>query len=356
MTSVSHNSAMRSDDGTDRLSPERHRAVPVELPWGLAWDDLRCCLPDRSRPIGAFATHEIRGLHRQGRSQILTIRYRQPDGRQRDRTIFLKLTDPRRPEASKYRCLAAHRAPIPRLIGSATTSAGETLVLEFLPTIGTTAGQADDLLELIAEINTIEHPPIDIFSAPAGDPEYGDRIRRALVRLLPDASDAGRWLDGYGRAGELVAQLPLALNHNELSFQQVGWAQEDEQRGARLLVFDLESMSLQPQYTDIAGILPDLAAQTHRTERDLFRTYLQAVDRRAGGTTDPGRAWTAMRIVRIVRTFEALPWLITMIDTPQVEAPDEAVGRLGRDLADAGLLAPGNPIVSRRRDDQTDSR
>lgn len=327
---------MAAAEERDQLSPTPQAGAPVELPWELSWDDLRAAVPDLHHPRGAFRTHTIRGLHRVGRSQILTIRYADQDQRQQTQTIFLKLTDPDRPEIPKYRFLTAHHAPVAPLLGTATTTAGEILVLEFLPTIGTTPDQADDLLDLIAHVNSISNPPATIFRSPAGIPGYEDQIRQTLIALLPTADHAGRWIDAYRRATVVASQVPLALNHNELSFQQVGWAagQAGQQH---LVVFDLETMSLRPRYTDIGGLLPFLASQTGRTEQELFGTYLKKLDRHTGEKSDLRLAWDTMRTLRIVRTFEALPWLISMTGTAGIEAPDRAIARLGRDLAESGL-------------------
>lgn len=322
----------------DRLSPEQHAARRVELPWGLTWDQIRACIPECDWPLGAFATHKIRGLHHQGRSQVLTIRYQESGRRQRDHTIFLKLIDPLRPETLKYRFLTARHAPIPRLIGTASTSAGEILILEFLPTIGTTPEQADAFLDLIASINATEDPPPSIFTPPQGDPEYDRRIRQALTQLLPGTSQATAWFDAYQRAAARAEQLPLTLNHNELSFQQVGWTAENQNHRSQLVMFDLETMSLRPQYSDIAGMLPWLAAQTARTEQTLFSAYLTALAHRTGRTADRNQAWRSMLIVRVVRTFEGLPWLISMADAPEVEAADAAIIRLSRDLTDCEVM------------------
>lgn len=323
----------------DRLSPEQQDARSVELPWGLSWDQIRACIPECDRPLGAFATHKIRGLHHRGRSQVLTIRYQKSDRQQAEQTIFLKLINPMRPEALKYRYLTACHAPIPQLIGTASTSAGEILILEFLPVIGTTAEQVDALLDLIASINAVDDPPPSIFTPPPGDPEYDQRIRQTLTQLLPTANHVNTWFDAYKRAVARAAQLPITLNHNELSFQQVGWTTEKRNHRSQLVMFDLETMSLRPQYSDIAGMLPSLAAQTARTEQTLFSTYLTALDHRTGQTTDQHRAWRSMLLVRVVRTFEALPWLITMADAPEVEAADAAVTRLGRDLTACEVIA-----------------
>ncbi len=328
---------MAAAEGQDRLSPMPQESTPVELPWGMSWDDIRASVPSLHRPLGAFRTHQIQGLHQVGRSQVLTISYTERDGRQQRQTIFLKLTNPDRPETAKYRYLTAHQAPVAPLLGTATTAAGEVLVLQFLPIIGTTPDQTDDLLELIADLNSIDDPPADLFRPPSGTPGYEDHIRQALIALLPTLGDASRWLDAYRQAAAAARQVPLALNHNELSYQQVGWVPADEISQQRLVVFDLETMSLRPQYTDLAGLLPSLSTRTGRSEQELFGTYLRRLDHRTGETTDQRLGWSTMRTLRIVRTFEALPWLRTMIDTAGVEAPEQAIGRLDRDLADSGL-------------------
>lgn len=211
-------------------------------------------------------------------------------------------------------------------------------MLQFLPTIGTTANQADDLLRLIADINSINNPPAGIFSPPPGIPGYEDQIHRALITLLPTPGDAVRWLDAYRHATAGARHLPLALNHNELGYQQVGWTAAHGGDRPRLVVFDLETMSLRPRYTDVASLLPSIASQTGRTEQGLFNTYLDQLDRRTGETTDQRLGWSSMRTLRIVRTFESLPWLTTMTDTADIEAPEHAITRLGQDLAESGLV------------------
>ncbi|WP_152365746.1 hypothetical protein [Microlunatus speluncae] len=321
----------------DGRSPARQDPVPVELPWDLTWDDLRGRIPTLHRPIGAFRTHKIQGLHQTGRSQILTIRYAEQEGRLQNRTIFLKLTNPARPEIPKYRYLMSRHAPVAPPLGAATTAAGEILMLQFLPTIGTTPDQADDLLELIATINGISNPPANIFRPPPGTSGYEDRIHQSLIALLPTPAEASRWLRAYRQAAEGARQMPLALNHNELSYQQVGWTAAPDDDHPRLVVFDLETMSLRPQYTDLAGMLPSIAAQTGRAEQELFNLYLEKLDQRTGETTDRRLGWSRMLTLRIVRTFESLPWLTTMIDTAGIEAPEHAVARLGQDLIQADL-------------------
>lgn len=306
----------------------------MELPWGLSWDDLRVALPKLRRPVGADRTHKINGLRRAGRSELLTIRYEDQDGHRQDQVIFVKLTDPQRPEAPKYRHLAALGAPVPPLLGTATTAAGEVIVLEYLPTIGTSPDETDDLLGLIADLNSLSRLPAELFRPPKGTPGHEARVRQALATLLPTETAADEWLDAYRRAAVAAGRMPLALNHNGLGLQQVGWVAAGRDRPRRLVVFDLETMSLRPRYTDLATVLPWLADRTGRTEWELFDTYLTFLDQRTGATTDRRLAWRDVRTLGLVRTFEALPWLITMTGTPGVEAPDRAIARLGRDLAD----------------------
>jgi hypothetical protein len=127
-------------------------------------------------------------------------------------------------------------------------SGDEVVVLEFLSTIGidgAAAAEVDSLLALVARLNAVADPPA-LFAPAPGVPRaaFEARVRGALEELaadgsLPAAVDAGQWFDVYRRADAIAESTPKALNHGELSFQQVGWA--DRHAGRReLVLFDLE--------------------------------------------------------------------------------------------------------------------
>jgi hypothetical protein len=311
----------------------------VRLPWGLSPGDVWSWLPQCRHLVEVTERHRIRGLHRRGGSRILTFRYQDDGGAERVRTIFVKLTAAGR-EAQKHRYLADRGAPVTPLIGTVTTAAGEIIALEFLPRIGTTPDEADALLQLVAALNSIDLAVTDLFDPPPGDPEYVHRIHgvlRALNRSAQHPFDPDHWLAAYREAADRAARMPVALNHNELSFQQVGWTPAPT--GPRLVAFDLETMALLPRYTDVAGILAPLSAQTGRSEQHLFDSYLRALADHTGDQVDRAASWHSMLVLRIVRTVEALPWLITMPATPYVETAEQAVARLQRDLQQCALVS-----------------
>lgn len=280
-------------------------AAPIlpSLPFGLTWSDLATLLPE---PM-TWTARDPAGLHK-GQSCILTFA---------DETaIFVKQTHR---EAAKYRYLAAHQVPTPRLLHTVERDDHEIILLECLPRIGIEPGEADDLLRLVARLNAIIDPPLDVFETGPGRPGFDDLMRAVLGQITVDPA---RWFDLYRRAKGAVATFPLALNHGEMYFQQVGRSAAGE-----LVVFDLETMSLHPRFADIAGILEPVAAMTGRSEPDLFASY-----------QDPGD-WRELLWTRVVRSFESLPWLVS--DRPDIEnAPTVFINALHRDLTALGLDTP----------------
>jgi hypothetical protein len=305
------------------LSPLPVEPLPGPLPYGLDWADIQQALPgeDPARADGrmAFASYAKQGLHGGDNSCIFTLRYPRLGGGTAARTVFIKhATEPAKREAAKYRFLAARRVPAPELLAAVERAGAEVVVLEFLSTIGidcAVAAEVDALLALVARLNAVRDPP-DIFAPPPGVPraEFEARVRAALEEVaadgsLPGAVDARQWFDVYRRADAVAEASPRALNHGELFFQQVGWA--DRQGGRReLVLFDLETMSLRPRFCDVAGILPALAARAGRDERALFALYLDSL-RGLGGADLPVEAsFREARLVGIAGRFAALPWLV----------------------------------------------
>lgn len=310
------------DDG---LSPEPIAPEPADPPWGLDWDDLRRCVPAGRDLVAIHRTHRVRGLHRAGGAQILSLRHTASGG-PKDLTVFLKLCEPQRPESPKYSYLQAMGVPVPRLLVATGTDAGEVIGLEFLPTIGLQPAQSDQVLDLVAHINATA-APTSIFAASSGDPDHPERVRDVLVRHL-DRDESTDFFETYLEESERLAKLPLALNHNELGIQQIG-----RTTAGQLVMFDLETMSLAPQFTDTASVLHTLAGQTGRSEHDLFSVYLSRLELRGGVSLEPMEAWNQMLRTRIVRIFDSLPWLVAMAGDTRVEPVQSAMGRLRLDLA-----------------------
>ncbi len=303
-----------------RLSPIPRTPLACALPYDLAWDDLRAILPGFAErgaiQAQAFVSYEKQGLNGGPNSCILTLRYPTVGNQLRSETVFIKRTaDPRKREAGKYRYLAAQGIPTPRLLADIPKGGAEIILLEFLRTIGIdfhSSGEVDDLLHLLARLNSIPIPP-DFFHPSPGVPqeEFDERVRSVLTemssdRALPFPIDVPRWFEAYQVAQKACESLPPAVNHNEFSFQQVGWAQRGD--APQLVLFDLETLSFAPRFTDLAGILNPLAAYTGRDRRELFQIYYDKFCEL--GRLEPGidQAFHELRLVNILGTFWSLPW------------------------------------------------
>lgn len=307
---------------TVALSPVPVQPRLCELPYGLRWSDLARLLPGFTTSAGArsWVAHRKQGLNGGVTSSILTFGY-QVSGHERTETVFVKqASDPAKQEAARYRFLEQRGVALPRLLRSVTSTSGEVIVLEFLPTIGVRPQDALELLDVIAALNTVTNAPADVFAAPAGMPEsdFDGLVATSLTRLADVAStgnrvDVTRWFEAYKATEETVARLPAGLCHGELAFQQVG-----RTKAGRVVVFDLETVAVRPRLTDIAAILGGLAELTGLTQRDLFGRYRQAVARLDARRSEPERAWTELLAVRVVSSFQSLPWLIETLGNGDV--------------------------------------
>lgn len=328
------------------LSPVPIDPRPCALPYGLTWEELGPCLPDAvaGQSGRAWVSHERQGLNKGANSCILTVAYTDHCGSEREQTIFCKQTQgPARVEAAKYAFLSS-RVPTPRLMGAVRRPTGEVVVLEFLPTVGIEPYDVDEMIQLIARLNAVKAPPPEVFTLPPGMPagRFQARVKAALTTLASEPGvavtiDPDRWFAAYRRAAEAVAALPVALNHGELYFQQVGWSGTGGAR--RLVMFDLETMGLRPRFTDIATVLAGMASYSGREQRALFSTYLDALSSLTGSRIDETSAWNELRLVRSVDAYEGLPWRIDMTGHPDLpEPPADLAGALHHDLTALGLL------------------
>jgi hypothetical protein len=308
------------------LSPIAKAPTACTLPYDLTWADLRPILPDfagqGSAPAQAFASHEKQGLNGGPNSCILTLRYPSSETRLRSETVFIKCTtNLAKAEAQKYQFLASHGVPTPRLLGVIRRGGTEIIFLEFLPAIGIDfrdAGEVNSLLQLVAQLNSVQNPP-DLFHQPSGDPQdeshaaFDRSVRAALTELsraraLPVPIDVPRWFSAYQIAQEASNSMPLAVNHDEFYFQQVGWAKRGAAR--QLVIFDLETMSLRPRFTDIANILYPLAMYTGRDQVELFGVYLDRLRQLNQLELSTDEALRELRLLRVTTECYSLPWRI----------------------------------------------
>ena len=305
------------------LSPLATGQVACGLPYGLTWEDLLPALPGFvpetvPAPL-AFASHVKQGqvgFNGGDNSCILTLRYPVGAGQERAETLFFKRNlDPAQAEAAKYRILARNGIPTPRLIAVLRKGDAEVLVLEFLPSIGidfASIGEVTSLLRLVAQINSARDLPA-FFDLPPAQPHeaFDGNVHATLVDLSREAAfpgmDVDRWFAAYDAAQQARSAMPAALNHGEFYFQQVGWAQHGLER--QLVVFDLETMSVRPRFTDLASILYPLAIHAGQGEEDLFRFYLDCLGELQGSAPDLDAALREFRLLRITEACYTLPWL-----------------------------------------------
>jgi hypothetical protein len=339
---------------SSNLSPLPNEPVEAALPYDLTWDDLRPALPGFDPPRQgqalAFTSHAKQGLNGGDNSCILTLRY--PVNRRwfLSETIFFKRSrDPKKTEAQKYRFISGQGVPTPRLLAAFQKGESEVILLEFLPTIGInfkSPSEVDSLLRLVAKLNTIRNPP-DWSTPSPGLPqvEFDQLVQAALAEMASDWSlpeiVVSRWFEAYQDSQQAALIMPLAVNHNEFYFQQVGWAQRRSSR--RLVLFDLESMALAPRFTDIANILYPLSVYTGRDQDGLFKIYLDRYFRLSKvNHLSFSDALRELRFTRIKGLMESLPWLVNQARQTSFIITPEGLSRVAEclwdDLRNLGLL------------------
>ena len=302
------------------------------LPYDLTWADLQPILRDfderGSAEARAFASHEKQGLNGGSNSCILTVRYPGRENQIRSETIFIKRSaEPEKAEAQKYQFLASQGVPTPRLLGVIRGGEAEIIFLEFLPTIGIDfrdVSEVNSLLHLVAQLNSIQNSP-DLFNrAPRNESNaaFDGSVQVALTdmsreRALPVAIDVPRWFNAYQIAQEASDSMPLAVNHDEFYFQQVGWAQRGATR--QLVIFDLETMCLRPRFTDIANVLYPMAVYTGRDQVDLFEVYLDRLHHLKQLELGIDEALRELRLLRVTTACHSLPWLVDEAKRPDTE-------------------------------------
>lgn len=242
----------------------------------------------------------------------MTLSYNTPSGQPHQTTLFFKLNPDDSREAQRYRFLTAHDVAVPHLEVCVEREDEEVLGLQFLPSVGTGPADVDDVLRLVASLNSLTHVPAGVGSTPPGLPrtQFELLIARTLERISsahPD-HEAATWFDTYRRAALLYRQLPTALTHGELAPQQLGRTEE----GA-LVMFDLATTGLRPRLADIAQLLTTLAQLAGTDERTILGGYLSHLTRQSRATTPlDEQIWAELRLTRFVQGIEALPWHLNL--------------------------------------------
>ena len=293
------------------------------MPYGLTWEDFQGIVPGIEKREGTeiqlFSSYDKQGLNGGANTCILTLNNPSLDNTSLSKTVFVKKSmDPMKMEAQKYEALVSLGIPTPSLLRRIRRNSGEIIILEFLPKIGIdfqSNAEVYSLLHLIAQVNSIQDPP-ECFNPPSGEipqMEFDERVRIALLDIVQDPSmqaevNIARWLDAYRSAQTTCTVMPMAVNHNEFYFQQVGWTSRDGID--QLVIFDLETMWLSPRFTDIAGILHPLAMYVGQRPFELFEIYFHRLCELSHPELGIDEAFHEMRLVHIRDTFCSLPWLV----------------------------------------------
>jgi hypothetical protein len=335
------------------LSPLPKTPIECGLPYDLAWGDLQKVLlgfvEGQCARAQAFSSHEKQGLNGGSNSCILTLRYPIGDNQFRSETVFIKqAADPSNKEAQKYRALESFGVPTPRLLTSIQKDNAEIILLEFLPKIGIdfhSAKEVNDLLHLVAQVNSIQEPA-DLFNPSPGIPqeEFDKRLKSALRetardQTLPFTIDIPCWFDAYQTARTACKSMPRAVNHNEFSFQQVGWAQREG--NSQLVIFDLETMGWSPRFSDIAGVLNSLARHTGRDPIELFEIYFDRLCELNPPELGMEEAFQEQRLVRVKDAFDSLPWHVEIAKSHDLDQKLDNPFSRGVNCLYADLVACG---------------
>jgi len=240
----------------DQLSPVRvPAATPVTLPFGMTWEDLASALPGFVGGGTASVSHLKRGRHQGGQSSvILTLTYVGRGGRSRERTVFFKQNPDESREGETYRYLTGRGLSVPDLLICLDQADDEVLGLEFLPSIGLQSGDVDDLLRLVAALNSLSEVPATVATTRRGMPQSEfeqllEAAARNIARTWPEHRPE-RWVDLYREAAPAYGDLQRALTHGELAAQQVGRTQD-----GRLVMFDLATVGERARFADVANVL-----------------------------------------------------------------------------------------------------
>ena len=323
----------------ESLSPRPVPDQAIPLPFDLTWSELTAALPADEFPGGdghvAIRRFELQGLRSADRSTVVTV-----EGADATIDLFIKLATTA--ERDRHTLLQAARVPVPRLLAAIERSDGQlVLVFEFLDTIGidtSDRAEVDELLGVVARMNAAEAagevPPLR-----RGRPEaeFTESVRRALGAVvdlgLAIHPEIESWLRAYFDSKRRVVAMPQALTHGEFYFQQVG-------RSGRgpLVVLDHATVALRARFSDLCSILAPLA--THSTESEIFGRYLTHVRALGVATPDHTEAFEELRWLRILTTFQSLPWLTESYNNPHLGLShlEERVATLEHDLSDLNAL------------------
>jgi hypothetical protein len=339
----------RFDRGS--LSPLRIVDQPMDLPFGLTWEDISRTVGDvdgdRVSKCRAVQRYEIQGLRDRSRSVIMSLTYPTFDGAA-SIDVFVKRSPASAREADRHAQLEAAGVPVSRLLFDVEASDGDhVLGFEFLDTIGIDFDSSKEIAELLTLVATLNAVPASALGGspnpPLGRPEaeFTASMERALMTaqsmglLRWAALEVSEWLDLYAKAMRWATSMPAAVTHGEMYFQQVGRA-----AGGSLVVVDLATVGIRPRFSDLCNVTRGLGELTDWDETEVLCIYLDAL--RAAGVATPTvvDGLDELRRLRVLNGLQSMPWLTGALHDPGLgpTALEQNVETLRRDLSHLGIV------------------
>jgi hypothetical protein len=287
--------------------------------------------------------YEIQGLHKRGRSRVVTLRDEAFDPLP-EVDVFVKRATAREADISAN--LAAAGAPISSLLFDVPrTDSTHVLGFEFLDTVGidfVVATEVTELLAAIAALNACSPAVLELSAdPPPGRPEaeFTERVKSALGFVesagLLEWATAAQLMDIYAGATRWAAAMPTAVTHGEMYFQHVG-----RRREGSLRMFDLATVGVRPRFTDLCNLVSGIARECGSDEIDVIVDYLAQLNLAGVAAPSLHEGLRELRRLRVLSCCQSLPWLVRSLNDPHLglEAVADKVETMRRDLDDLGVV------------------
>ena len=240
--------------------------------------------------------HQVEGDYGFAAEKLIpTFCYVTPEGSRGRVTIFAKHShNPESPEAERYRFLAAHGVPLPRLYGVLRSPEDRPIlflehldVCEQARSVRSTEGLLE-LLSLMARVNAIrptaeqsallpswwDDPATEVSTLELlwGDAQKGDLGEDLQQFCASRRADLPRLLAFTRRLDRQVREMEMGVLHNDFSIENTGRRATGER-----VVMDPELLGRGPRFGDVSGWLGRPEDLWWRTEkrRDLAEHYLR---------------------------------------------------------------------------------
>jgi hypothetical protein len=279
-------------------------ATPV---FGLSVAQLRPIVEAAAgEPVASFdisIEHQVEGHYGFAAEKLIpTFSYLTPEGRRARVTIFAKHShNPHSPEPERYRFLAAHGVPVPKVYGVLRSPEDRPILfLEYLDVSeqARSASSTEGLLELLslmARVNAIQPTAEEaaflrswwdgatpeartevVLWEQAERGDLGEELQQFCASRRPDLP---RLQSFMRRLDDQVREMAMGVLHNDFSTENTGRRASGER-----VVMDPELVSTGPRFGDVSGWLgrPEDLWQRKEKRRDLAEHYLREYARWGG--------------------------------------------------------------------------